>query len=137
MATVNDIRVGLARRLATITGLRAHGTWPDTVNTPAAIVKPMTRDFHVTMGDPSGAPVQFEIVVVGAPLQNGIERGQAVLDRYIDESDGGSIRAAIEADKTLGGLVTTTTVVRWRDYGSLDVNRIEYAGLVFDVEVWP
>ncbi len=143
MATIAQIRDGLQARMATIAGLHAYDVWPDNVEPPAAIVVPKKGDYHQAMGNPGHTHQEYEIILLAAPVQRGYIRGQDKIDPYLDDAGSSSIKAAIEADKTLGGIVTTTKVVGWRDYGSLSINNetiaggLEYWGAKLDVEVYP
>jgi hypothetical protein len=139
MSTVTQIRDALATRLATISGLRAHATHPDTINAPAAVVRPDRRDFSLSMGSAPGAAnsIAFVVTLYAASAENGLERGQAALDAYLDDSGSSSIKAAIEGDRTLGGTVTTCRVVRWYDYDTYEAGGIEYVACRFEVEAWP
>lgn len=133
------IRAGLATRLATISGLNVHAVHQDTINTPAAVVRPERRDFALSMGSaPSAAnSILFVVTLYAASAENGLATGQAILDGYLDDSGSASVRAAIEADRTLGGEVTTLRVVRWYDYDTYEAGGIEYVACRFEVEVWP
>ena len=135
MAELAAVRDGLKTRLATITGLRAHDVWPDQVNTPAAMVRPISDPIQETL---SGVQSwRFEIVLIGYPAQQGMARGQETLDPYLSAAGAESIASALRGDRTLGGIVSTLDVSGWRDYGVLDIGMgIEYLGVVFDVQVW-
>lgn len=137
--SVATIRDGLKTRLATISGLRAHDVWPDTVNTPAAIVRPDRREFALSMGSSPAAAnaLYFVVTLYAASTENGLARAQEAADAYLDDSGASSIKAAIETDKTLSGTATTCRVVRWYDYDTYQVGDIEYLGVRFEVEVWP
>lgn len=133
MATLGQVRDELKVRLATISGLRAHDVWPDTVNVPAALVRPLTGTFAESYGN--GTKFTFEIVLV---LQLGTLRSaQDALDAYLDPSGSSSIVAAIEGDRTLGGKADTLAVTGWRDYGGMEIGTVTYLGVKFDVDVWP
>ncbi len=127
---LSTVRTGIQSKLSTITGLKAYATWPDQLAAPCAIVKPssceMDSDFD---GDND---LLFEVLVLAAPIQNGMVRGQDVLDAYLDDSGASSVKAAIEA----GGAYR---VMRWRDYGPHDVppgSGAVYLAAVFDVLVY-
>ena len=45
MASVTDLRTGIATNLATITGLRTSPTLPDNPNPPIALVTPISVSF--------------------------------------------------------------------------------------------
>ncbi len=132
---LSAIRDGLKTRLATITSLanRCHDVWPDSVNVPAALVKPVSLEFHESFGDATVGT--FEVVLLAAALDQGFARGQDTLDAYLNETGTSSVKAAIEGDKTLGGTVDDCTVLRWHDYGQIVVNGVSYLGVIFDVEV--
>lgn len=132
MGTLALIRSGLQTRLATVAGLSAHANWPDTINTPCALVKPASQQFHQTSGGLSNSRISFEVTLLAAPVEAGLEDAQSLLDSYLDES---SIRATLEAEPTLGGAISDLIVSGWRGYGSRSVNGIEYLGATFDVEV--
>lgn len=135
MAELAAVRDGLKTRLATISGLRAHDVWPDQVNAPAALVRPISDPIQETL---SGIQSwRFEVVLVGYPAQQGMARGQETLDEYLAAAGSKSVAAALRGDRTLGGIVSTLDVSGWRDYGVLDLGvGIEYVGAVFDVQVW-
>lgn len=132
---LSGIRSGIQTRLKTITALakRAHALWPDQITCPAALVKPLALEFSQSFAQ--ATLVTFEVILLAAPAQAGFERGQTALDDYLDETGASSIKAAIEGDLTLGGTVDWVHVARWRDYGIVDVNGVEYWGVTFDVEV--
>jgi hypothetical protein len=135
VAELAAVRDGLKARLATISGLRAHDVWPDTVNAPAALVRPIRDPIQETLSNQQSW--RFEVVLVAAPAQAGMARGQDTLDPYLAAAGTLSINAALRGDRTLGGIVSTLNVEGWRDYGVLDLGiGIEYVGAIFDVQVW-
>ncbi len=134
MADLSTIRTGLQTRLLTITGLRAYATWPDTITCPAALVRPVEWDYRMAIGNVNRG--LFEIILLAAPTQEGLVRGQDKIDAYLDDTGVTSIKVALEAGKTLGGAATTLVVRGWRVYGSLEVAGIEYLGARIEVEVW-
>lgn len=135
MASLSSLRDGIKTRLATISGLRAYDTWPDQPNVPAAIVKPLRWDYRQAIGGVNR--VTFEIIILAAGYDaSTIGRAQEKLDAYLDDTGSNSVKAAIEADKTLSGSASTLQVPGWTDYGVLDANGIEYMGAKLEVEVW-
>ncbi len=136
MSSLSNIRDGIKTRLQTITALanRAYDTWPDQILTPCAIVKPISWEYRQAMGNVN--KLLFEIVIVAASVQPGLERAQDALDAYLEDDSATSIKKALEGGKTLSGYATTLQVPGWRDYGSIEIGGIEYLGAVVDVEVW-
>lgn len=132
MATLSAIRDGLKVRLATITSLHAYDVMPDSVNAPAAVVRPVTGDYR---GSLAGSPsVRFEIILY-VPMAR-LDRAQDLLDSYLQESGASSVFAAIEADRTLGAVVEETHVPGWRNYDQRELNGQQYLSAIVDVEVW-
>jgi hypothetical protein len=136
-SSVRDIRVGLRRRLETISELRAYDVWPTTINPPVAVVRPLSGSYHEDEG--GSVTHQFEITLL---LQLGhLQSVQEDLDAYLATEGPASIPCALEADPSLGGCAHSATVMGWRDYGTMrvgadeDGRAPEFIGVRFDVEV--
>lgn len=120
MATLSQIRDALAAQLAArIPGLRTSSTWPGQINPPGAVVTRRVTTYGTAMA--SGADDYLLAVAVY------VEQGQQdTLDGYLAAAGPTSIRAAVDADPTLGGLVDSAAVVRAeRD------QLVEYAGVQY------
>ena len=130
MASITDIRSGLATRLATITGLRTGATIPDNVNPPYAIISPNSVQYHRAFNNALSTYNFTVMVVVGRVSER---TSQNSLDAYCSPSGSSSIRVAIEADKTLGGVVFDTRVSEMRNYGQLPVGEVTYLTAEFTV----
>jgi hypothetical protein len=134
MATVSAIRDGLKTRLESITGLRAHDTVPGDFSPPGAIVEPdePVIVFDSTFGRGSDE-LYFSVLVL---VQMGTVRtAQDNLDAYLSPSGASSIKAAVEADERLGGIVSFARVTRADGYGTYEFNKVQYAGVRFRIEV--
>jgi hypothetical protein len=130
---MTQIRSGLATRVATVTSLmgRTHSTIPDKMPQPPwAIVMVPSWDYH----QPHGR-ITAEVLILAAPLGKGQERAQDKLDAYLDEDSSESIKAAIEAEPTLGGVAQDCIVSGWSEYGDVEVNGVSFLGAVLKVEV--
>ena len=132
MASITDIRSGLATRLATITGLRTGATIPDNVNPPYAIISPNGVQYHRAFNNALSTFNFTVMVVVGRVSER---TSQNSLDAYCSPSGSSSIRVAIEADKTLGGVVFDTIVTGMRNYGSVTIADNTYLAAEFDIAV--
>lgn len=127
--TIPDIMRGIEARLATISGLRTKDVVPDQINPPQAIVGcPNIPRYHATMA--MGA---FEIqptvtILVSATIDR---VGQIALAEYANPTGPKSVVAAIEADKTLGGIVTQCFVASFQPFGVDEVGVIGYYGGTF------
>ena len=130
MAAVADIRQALADAMGSIYNLRTSATVPDSPRPPQAIVMPDRIDYDLDMV--RGADrFYFTIILLVARADD--RAAQNNLDGYITGPD--SIKAAVEADRTLGGVVDTVRVTQMRNYAAVSVGEVLYLGAEFDVEV--
>ena len=131
-ATVSQVADGLKARLATITGLRTFSYQPEQENPPFGYPQINSIDYHRAY---SGGDVVMNwtvFVVVGRYLDR---TAHASLDDYLSYSGTKSVRAAIEADPTLGGVCSTLIVRSGADITSLDANGAQFLVIQMQVEV--
>lgn len=114
MATLTELRQGVADQLATIPGIQAHAKMLSSPYLPIAYVVPGEIDFHKTMQD--GHSDWNLIVELHVATFSDIG-GQEQLDALISESGPKSVKAALENDPTLGGLADDLVVQGIRNYG--------------------
>ena len=101
MTTLDQVRDGLETRLKTISGLRVYDYRPDNVDYPAAVIfPPINADYRDDQGMGSFS-VQFIVMLM---VPSAIDRKQLDLYVFLDRTGSSSIFAAVEADRTLGGL---------------------------------
>lgn len=132
MASISAIRDGLKTRLETISGLRAHDTVPGQINPPAAVVRRRQINFDSTMARGSD-DFLFTITLL---IQFGENRNaQNQLDAYLAGSGTLSIKAAIEGEQTLGGVVDFARVAQAGEDALMEYNGVEYLSVDFTVEV--
>ena len=114
----SQVRDGLKTRLQTISGLRCYDLIPDQINPPTAIVGQL--DFTFDIDNARGLDLaNVDVIVI---VQRFSERaGQNRLDAYLAGSGAGSIKAAIEGDKTLNGACQTLRVTS-AESGSYESN---------------
>jgi hypothetical protein len=101
MATVQEIREGIDDRLATIAGLRHSPNVPGVVNPPHAFVKRRQTTFGVSMDGEDDVTFAVTVLVSWADQTT----AQEALDEYLASTGAKSIKAAIDADPTLDGVV--------------------------------
>jgi hypothetical protein len=132
-ATISQIKSGLATRLATISGLRTFAYQPDQLNAPLAY--PMVEQvlYHRTMFNGLNEIVFTVTVIVARPTERPAE---ASLDAYVSPTGASSIRAAIEGDRTLGGIVDDCQVEQASGISSLSANDADYLSVDFTVRVY-
>lgn len=112
MASLQEIREGLAAALVPLEGVQqsAYVLWNPTP--PAADVAPEGVDYHQAME--SGSKWKLIVrVFVGAISDIGAQKR---LDLYLAEEGAESVKALIEADSTLGGVVDDLIVTKCSGY---------------------
>lgn len=115
-AGVNAVAVALQDALGTISGLRAYANQPEQLNPPFAYPELTRINYHRTM---NGGVVTMEWtvhVIVGRYTDR---TAFAALDGFLSYSGATSVRAALEADTTLGGVVQTVVLSEGMDITSL------------------
>lgn len=133
MASVTALREGIAAQLGDISGLRMKAFAPDSVNPPAVAVELTSLGFDSTFARGFD---EFNFTVRVYASRASDKAGQNKIDSYLAGSGPGSVKAAIEADKTLGGVAETLRVTGVDNYGIYDVGGTGYYGAEFSVIVW-
>lgn len=129
--TVAQVMEGIEARLATITGLRASAVSPDQITPPAAVVGVPPVDAYHAAFNSSRMTLDFPVTVLVSAALDRV--GQMALAGYANPTGSTSVKAAIEGDKTLGGIVDDCIVVSFRPLGLDEVGAIGYYGGVFTV----
>ena len=106
--TPNGVRAGLGTALDTITGPRVFDYVPDSLSPPAAVVEPLEVAYDEAMHRGLDVYRAFILVIVGRMSDRS---SQDRLDAYVAGSGSSSVKAAIEADKTLGGACSSLQVI--------------------------
>jgi hypothetical protein len=122
-ATVSQVMTGVKNRLATITGLRVFDFQPDNINPPSAFPQIDSVEYHGAFG---GGDVRFNMTVVTIVGRVSDRTAQSNLDAYLSYSGASSIREAIEADRSLGGVVQTLVVNQSANIRTLAIGEAEY-----------
>ena len=130
MADLSAIRQALADKMGNVYGLRSSATMPDAPRPPQAVILPDRIEYDLDMG--RGADTFFFLVTVIVGRADD-RAAQNNLDRFVSGSD--SIKAAIEADMTLGGVVNFARVTEMTNYRQINVGDTIYLGAEFEVEV--
>jgi hypothetical protein len=130
LASITNIRAGLATRLGTISGLRTSATQPDNPNPPIAVIIPDNTRYDDTFGRGMDTTT-FRIILIVSRVAE--KQAQNALDAYCATTGSSSIKAAIEGDKTLGGSVFDCRVIEMRNYGQIPIGDVTYLGCEFVV----
>jgi len=131
--TIAQIIAGIETRLLTISGLRTNDISPGQIEPPCAIVGvPPIDDYNATLSSYHWDVSPTITVFTSAAMDRA---GQLALCDYADHTGTKSIRAAIDADKTLGGIVEYCVVKSFRPLGLQEVGVVGYYGGVFELDV--
>ena len=133
-STVSAVSTALQTALATITGLRTFAFQPEQLNTPLAFPVLNSVSYHRTMGTTTMiGTMDFTIFVVVGRYTDRI--AHATLDSYLSPTGALSVRSAIEASDTLGGVVSTVIVESSANISSLSSADAEFLQISFNITV--
>jgi hypothetical protein len=113
VATTRQIRAGLATNLATIPNVQASAYMIANPTPPTVWVRPDKTSYHEAMQNGLACKYFTVTAFVGVIADQG---SQMLLDKMLDETGATSVKAAIESDKTLGGLVQDLIVTDHNGY---------------------
>jgi hypothetical protein len=130
--SISLLRQGLATNLQTISGLRVVDTLPDLVNPPMAMIG-LTKVAYNQQNQRSMAEYTFQVTVVVGRVSE--RTAQAALDVLVAPGSG-SVKYAIESDRTLGGKAYEVFVPELSAYGAVSINGIDYLSAEFSVQVY-
>jgi hypothetical protein len=133
MATISEIRSGIATNLATITGLRTSAYVPDDPKPPIAVVMPQGILFDTSFARGLDTMTFTVLVIVGRVSDR---NAQNALDAYCDPLSATSVKKAIESDRTLAGKIDDLRVTEMRNYTSITVSENTYLSAEFVVSVY-
>ena len=131
-ATVSSVATAIKTALATIPNLRTYDYQPEQINPPTAFPILDSINYHRAF---QGGNVEMNwsiIVIVGRYLDR---VAHANLDGFLSYSGASSVRAALEADKTLGGVVQTSVLDSSMEIDSLSVAEAEFLQIQLSLRV--
>jgi hypothetical protein len=129
---ISDLRTGLRNNLKTISGLRVVETLPDLVNPPMAMIG-LDKITYNRQNNRSMSEYTFKVTVVVGRVSE--RTAQASLDVLVAPGSG-SVKYAVESDRTLGGWAFDVFVPELSVYGSVNINGIDYLSAEFSVQVF-
>jgi hypothetical protein len=130
--SISLLRAGLAKNLGTIKGLRVVETLPDLVNPPMAMIG-LTKVAYNQQNQRSMAEYTFQVTVVLGRVSE--RTAQRELDVLVAPG-AGSVKFALESDRTLGGNAYEVFVPELSTYGAVSINGIDYLSAEFSVQVF-
>lgn len=132
MASITELREGIAANLATIPGLRTAATIPDNPNPPIAIVQLNRVQYHQDFKR-GMTEYNFAVQVVVGRVDE--RSAQQRLDLYCSSTGEYAVGLAIESDRTLGGKAFDCIVTEMTNYGSVLISDVTYLAAEFNVRV--
>lgn len=108
---ISAVRSGIAANANTIDGLNCYGYVPDSVSEPAFYAAEVDVTYDLTYGGVDELSVTCRVLVG----RSDDEASQQLLDAYLSRG-ARSLKAAIEADPTLGGVCDDLHVQRVQGY---------------------
>ncbi len=133
MPTLSDIRSGLATNLATVDGLRTSAFVPDEPKPPIAVIFPENISFDSAFGRGLDE-YTFTIQLIVSKVSD--RNAQSNIDAYCNPDGDSSVKAAVESDRSLGGLIQDLRVTEVRDYRAATINENTYLTVTFVVTVY-
>lgn len=132
MASIQELREGIATNLATISGLRTSKDIPDNPNPPVAIVQLNRVDYHQDF-QRGMTEYNFAVQILVGRVDE--RTAQAKLDGYCSSTGSNSVSLAVESNRTLGGKAFDCIVTEMTSYGSVVVSDVTYLAAEFNVRV--
>jgi len=129
---ISNLRTALATNLQTISGLRVVETLPDVVNPPMAMIG-LDKVSYNKQNNRSMAEYTFKVTVVMGRVSE--RTAQKNMDLYVAPGVG-SIKYAIESDRTLGGYAFDVFVAETSAIGSISLNGVDLYSAEFSVQVF-
>lgn len=130
---LSDIKQGLADRLATVPRLRVSPQIPEQVNPPVAVVSRARVDYHRDM---AGGTTEWTMQVQLIAGRMAERQSQRTIDAWLSWDGPASVRQAIEADGTLGGVALDTVVTDADALTTFQIGDSEYIGVTMNIRVW-
>jgi len=136
LAVVNAVAVAITTNLAgDVLAKRTYAFSPDSLNPPTAVVVPGPGTF-LTYDDTFDGTGNFAVVV---KILNGSQdsgSSQKLLLGYMAKTGATSIRAAILASPTLGGICSYMQIPSAENYGDVEWAGQQYLGFEIPVGVF-
>ena len=130
---LSDIRSAMGTALSTVPNLRVRELLPAMVTPPMATVAPTSIEYDLNA---QNGLHRYLFTVTVFVVKADDRAAQLKVDPFVAPSGAGSVKGALEADRTLGGVVNTLRVTNVNNYSSADANDVLYLAVDFEVEVF-
>jgi len=134
MTSLADIRQGLAANLQALPGVEVYQRENGLANVPCAVIVTPSIDYHQSFSSAGLVRYEFRIMLLVQSADS--EQSGIDLDTYADPGSPTSVRAAVESDRTLGGIADDLICTSFRPLNSEEVSGIGYWGGEFTVTVY-
>ena len=136
-SSMSQIREALAESMLAVDGLRVFDVLPAQPPIPCAIVAPDTVEYDSSFGNVARVAglTRYEFIITVLVGSMSERAAQHRLDGYVSPSGDQSIKAAVESDRTLGGVVSDVRVAGMRDYVSFPNGDSTFLGAEFVAQV--
>lgn len=124
--TFSQVRAALAAALAAIPGLNTYAEQAEQVTVPAAIVLPVQGTFLRWATMDGALEITLRAVLVVARTDS--SGGQALIDPFLAATGSQSVLGCLQANPTLGGVVSYANLTEATGYGPVAVGAIDYLG---------
>jgi hypothetical protein len=133
LPSLSEIREGIAEALGAIDGIQASAYMLPNPTPPTIQVFPEEVDY-----DEAGARGldMWTLTVQAFVGTAGELEAQKLLDAYLSPAGATSVKAAIETDPTLGGVIDDLRVTKASGYRIYRISNFEYLGCEWTVEVY-
>ena len=131
MSDITAMSEGIARNLATIGGIRTYAEIPDMPNLPAAIVSLQSVQYDQAFAG-GLTNYTFDVTVIVSRVTE--RRAQQRLHDVI-QTGTGSVKAAVQSDRTLGGSAFDVVVTEMNNINSTTIGEVDYITASFTVVV--
>jgi len=133
MAELSTIRAAMGTALSEVPNLRVRELIPSLVVPPMAVVQPQQIEYDLNA---NRGVNRYTFTVTVFVVKADDRSAQLRVDPFVSTSGPQSVKAALEADRTLGGEVDTLRVTNVSNYASQDANDVLYLAVDFEVEVY-
>jgi len=131
-ASVSAVATALMSSLSGISGLRTKTYQPDQPTPPIAYPVLQTVTYHRAFGG-GDVVMEWDVRVLTGRWTD--RTAHALLDNYLSYSGASSVRAALESDPTLGGVVQAMVVQTATNISSVSVAEQEFLEISIQVTV--
>lgn len=111
---------------------QVYDSVPDSINVPCIFARPLDGDL---LADP-GQGGEHNMIITVMVGRADLESAQNEIRPYLARTGSHSVKEAVESDRTLGGLISSIVVRRYRAVGVREFSGTLFFGVDFDLRLW-